>query len=60
MPTTEEKLRVLAIQGGHPGLIEVRDVVTMLELRDEEIRVLKELNRELMDEFRLEESPRRF
>jgi len=33
-PTTREKLEALAIQGGHPNLIEVRDVVTIIELRD--------------------------
>ncbi len=52
MPTTEEKLRVLAVQSGHPGLIEVRDVATMMELRDEEIKILKEQIQDIMDEPR--------
>ena len=37
----EKRLQALSIQQGHLGTLDVRDVVTMLELRDEKIEHLQ-------------------
>ena len=43
MPKLEDKLIALSKQQGHYGLLEVRDVTTMLELRDDKIKELEKL-----------------
>lgn len=45
MTTLKEKLEALSVRQGHYGLLEIRDVLTMLELRDEKIKEMREILR---------------